>query len=122
MQLRKFHHVTPIFDDSLVPRFVRSTAKTVEKVIEHRGRKIKTFASVPVVEVIPDEEFENRGIDCSLFSVENLLASGTDLFKMQPITTPFFSPSLEALSDAREQLDNFTPEQLTEKDFEEPSK
>ena len=117
MQLRKFKHVVPRPEDVVVPQFVQSTVKSVEKTTERHGRKFKRIVRTPVVEVISPVTFENRGVDCRLFTVENMLSQGIDLFKQQPITTPFIKASLDDVSKVREECENFDPSNLTEKDF-----
>lgn len=116
----KFRHETPQTSDCIVHQFVSSKVEEIkEDVYNSKGSVVKQITvKRPVKCVIPPSEFENRDLDCALFSVENLKQSGVDLFKQQPITRPLFENDLDARASAVEQLDNFDYDSLNEKDFE----
>lgn len=116
-------HFVPDPQDYTVPTFhVAKRKKTTCEIKDAKGKVVsKRDSSVLVAEVPSHSEFENLGLSCDLFTVENQQAAGVDLFGKAPIKTPFFTLGLDGRSEATEQLENFDFDSLTEKDFEEPS-
>lgn len=121
---RNFFNCTPSVEDVAVPSsFVRSVRKTVKRsTTDGKGAVIgEELVSIPVIEVIPHEEFENVGLSADLFTVENQLEAGIDLFKAKPITTPLFGMTLDNRSEAMEKLESFDFDSLLEKSVPNPS-
>lgn len=106
---RVFNHFNPSPLEDVQPKFLRSVHKEiVRKITDGKGSAIaEEKVRVPFVEEIPQEEFQNLGLDSSLFSVETQLASGNNLFAQKPISTPLFGMTLDSRSAAMESLDNF---------------
>lgn len=117
-------HFIPDPQDYTVPTFhVAKRKKASYEIKDVKGKVVsKRESSVIVSEVPAHSEFENLGLSCDLFTVENQSKAGVDLFAKAPIKTPFFTLGLDGRSEATEQLENFDFDSLTEKDFEEPSK
>lgn len=116
-----FNAAKPRPDDNVVAYF--STSQIVEQkenICDDDGKIISTrIVRKSFTKVVPFSEFENRDLDCDLFSVENMKAAGVDLFKQQPLTAKLFGATLDQRSDVADQLDNFDYSQLTEQDFHE---
>lgn len=109
-----FRNVQPHPEDVFVPSFVSSQRKDVIRAVyDENGKKVGTEkVSVPIVVAIDHSEFENLGLNCDLFAVEN---QDSDLFSKKPITTPFFGMTIDERGNAESYLDNFDFDSLVEK-------
>lgn len=107
--------------DVIVHHFESSSiVEEKESVVDSEGKKLRDRIVKKVRKVaLPSDEFENKGMDCSMFSVENMKAAGVDLFQQSPTPVKLFGGDLDSIGAAKDSLDNFDYSQLTEQDFNE---
>lgn len=93
----KLKNSKPNTQNSPAPRFIKSVRKTFDvPVYDKNGKLIQTIRRKVVErQFIDQKEFLNEGIDCDMFSVENLQKAGIN---PQIIQTPLLKATLEQQS------------------------
>lgn len=121
--IEKFNSLKPNVSDNIVPTF-KVSQQSIEKqdVFDSKGKvvatkKVRKMISSP----IPNDELENKGYSCDLFTVENLKNAGQDPYKMQPITQKMFGGDIDSVGTVTTALDEFNYDSLTDADFEDAS-
>lgn len=112
--LRKnINSVKPSLADSPRPSFYRTSKKmAIKKIYDEHGKVISERETpVCVREIIPQEEFENKGVLASMFSIANLEAAGIE---PKLITTPLFRSTLDNRSEITEAIEGFDFETIVE--------
>lgn len=114
---KEIKNETPIQDGTIFEPFCDSHIEDVkEPVYNSKGVIVAYNKKKKVIkEPISVEVLENRGIDCDMFTIDNLNKAGVS---PQQLSMPQITSSLEERSYVQDQLENFDPSILTDKDFE----
>lgn len=110
----KLKNCVPKLCNSPVPRFVESVRKVIDVPVYDKNGKLVETLRRRVVErsYIDPKEFSNVGIDCDMFSVENLQKAGINPTVIQ---TPLIKATLEQRSVVTDYIEGVDFEQFVEK-------